>query len=436
MNTRTCAFLFFFSALALTGCAEVGTVESISSSFSERDDFKRAETKDTSSLWSDFLHRYPSSAHKQRALDGFNSSLWHETQATNTAGAYISFVQSNPDNPNKEAAVSACKQLLLQAQGNEQDYADYLSMRDKDPDAAALRKALSEVRYQSVRSAGDLAGYELFVSQYPGSPQAEKLLPDLHKAAYTEAAQTDTRLAYQFFLKKYPSAAQAADAKAGLEKFPSPASQIGNAAELDKLLKVLRKASPYLVRCECYSTLAFEMRKQENIYTSDAEDIRDSFKQLASGEQPDACKDQKLAVIQSKRQLVANALQALAKMMERQQYLTSLIADTASIAANAHTIAQKASDMADNSEGAELEVEALYGISPADPQHPDETASKNAKEAVIRANYAEKLATHGSASEQGTQVSSVMALATRQTNLLMDIIATYEKPVDQPAAEN
>jgi hypothetical protein len=428
MRTRACAFLLCFAALAtLSGCAEVGTVDAISGDLSEHDAFRKAERQDTSASWSAFLQEYPQSSHRQRATDGLNAALWREAQALNTAGAYIAFVRANPDNPNADAAASACKSLLLQAQGAEQDFADYFAMRPQDPDSGALYKALAAVRYAAAKSAGDVKSYAMFVSQYPGSEEAGELLPAMHSAAYAEAKQINTRLAYQFFLKRYPDAAEAADARDALSGFPSPVVQGGSVAELDRLLSVLRKASPYLVQKECYAILSYRLREQKDLYTAQAEELRSGLRQLDGGEIPQACSGQQLAVVHSRRQLVSNAVQSLAKLLQQEQYISSLVSDSKHIADQSAIIEEKASDMADSSEGAELEIEALYGPSPADSLHPEETASRNAKEAVLRARSAQKLASRGGQA-QGN-ISDVMAAAGRQANLLMDIIASYEKPV-------
>lgn len=415
-----CRFLIYgFFALALSGCGATGK------------DFSKAKAAGTSGAYDDFLRRHPQSKLREKAEKGKEEALWRETEAAGTATAYLSFLKSRPaKHPKAAEARERARKLLVQGKAAETEYVDFLYRFPDDPGAGDMRRGLEKARFDSLREARDADAYALFTLQYPGAQDAARLGAAVQRRDFKEAEKIGTRLAYQFFLKRYPASGEAEKARARLERFDAPAAQTGNAADLDRLLPRLRRASPGLARRECQKSLSARIRQQGDIFNAKAEELRSQLRTLAdSGDSlPDFCGDQRLAVAAADRQTAANAVHALARVMERQQYLASVFSGPDRIAANAQEIGERASTLADDSESQELELEALYGNMPADPKHPEDTASKNAREAMRRAKRAWDVARGMGGKSKRSEAAEVLRMMDRQAELLIEIIAHHERP--------
>ena len=423
---RGFALLFALAFLTFAGCAEQGMVDDASGALGERRDFRSAKTAGTTSSWSSFIERYPQSSLREKAQAGLDEARWHETETTNTAAAYFVFAQNYPSHPMTGEAKDRCRRILAQGQGTEEDALNYLRAYPDDADARAVRQGLMALRFAAVSKTSDPDGAFLFVSEYPRTPEAVQLLPSVQEQAYAEAEKTGSRLAYQFFLKRYPTAPQAAQAQAKLGEFVPPEVQRGTPADL-KLLPKLRGASAALVRRECQKGLRSRLSASADLYDAEAEELRAHLKELAgSGDSlPRFCAEQALIVPAVARQTTANAVHALAVLMERQQYLNSVLDSPDKIARSAEQTADQAGTMADSSESSELDIEALFGNMTADPKKPDESASKNDREAVRRAQRAAELVKGMSKKDE---IAVIAEAANRQADLLVEIIAALEKP--------
>ena len=435
--SRTLAYLFAASFLAFAGCAETGMVEDASGAMAERNDFKSARSAGTPAAMSSFLERYPQSSYRDKAAGLLDDAIWRETQRTNTAAAYFAFAQNKPKYRAAGESKDRCRKLLEDGHGDEQDYLTYLRAYPDDADAGSLRRAMMTVRYHAVVSAANADSSSLFVSQYPGTPESAKLLPDLQAQAYQTAEALDTRLAYRYFLKLYPTSSEASKAQDKLDQLGTPLLQKGDPADLKKLLPALRRASAPVVRRECRKGLETKIRRSRDLFGPEAEELRAHLKVLSSEESiPPFCSAMTMIVSPAARQTAANAVRALAALMERQQYLNSVAAVPDRIASTAEQTASQAEAAADTSETSELEIEALYGNMPADPQHPEESASRNTREAARRARRAGELVQGMS---QKDEVASILASARREADLLVEILVALEKPSagleEQPAAQ-
>jgi hypothetical protein len=434
--SRWSALLFSLSLLAFAGCAETGMVEDASVAMTERNDYKNARSAGTSAALASFIERYPQSSLREQAQKELDDAVWRETQGTNTPAAYLGFARNKPRHAMAGEARNRCRRMLADAKGGESDYFDYLRSYPNDPDADALRQALKTVRFNAVSRSSDPDAELLFATEYPKTPEAAKLLASIQERAYAAAQSVNSRLAYQFFLKRYPNAPQAAQAQAKLDLFGAPQVQHGNPADLKRVLPELRRASPQLFRQECRLGLGIRLGSSANLFGAEEERLRGQLTDLAKmggTSVPAFCSEQVMVVPPGAQQTASNAVRALAVMMERKQYLNSVLAGPERIAKLADRTAEQAGAMADASESSELEIEALYGNMPADPQQPDESAAKNDREAVRRAQHAAELVLGMS---QKDELDEIAAATNRQVDLLVDIIAALEKPASTEAAKS
>jgi hypothetical protein len=425
--SRRLTLLFALSFLTFAGCAEQGMVDDASGALGERSDFRKAKSAGSSEAWTAFLEKYPQSASRDKAQAALDDAVWRETERTDTAAAYFAFNQNKPSHAMAGEARKRCKKHLADGRGAESDYLDYLRAFQDDPDASALRQALKGVRFEAARKGSNLENRALFVSEYPGAPEAAKLLPDMQRQAYQDAEKTGTRLAYQFFLKRYPNASDAPQAQAKLGRFAAASVPQGNAADLKKLLPQLRAMAPAFARRECQKGLSARLGQFPDLYGAEAEELRANLRELAnSGDSaPRFCASLAMSVPAAGRQAAANAVRALAVLTERRQYLESVMTGPDRIAAGAQQTADQADTLADSSESGELEIEALYGNMPADPKKPDESATKNAREAARRAKRARELVKGMSKKDE---ISEIVDAVKRQTDLLVEVIASLERP--------
>ena len=432
---RASALAFSLAFLTLAGCAEQGMVEDASGMMAERTEFKNAKSAGTSAAFSSFIERYPQSSLRPDAQKELDDAVWRETERTNTATAYLAFVQSTPSHGMAGESRNRCRKILADARGAESEYFDYLRAFPNDPSADDLRQALKTVRFSAVRKASDPDEEFLFVSEYPKTPEAAKLLGSVQERAFNEAEKANSRLAYQFFLKRYPAAAQAAQAQAKLDQFGAPQVQRGSPGDLKKLLPEIRRASADLVRRECQRSLGTRLRASSDLYDAASEQLRGELKELAgSGNSlPGFCASQAMVVPASSRQSAANAVRALSALMERRQYLNAALASPERIAKLSDHASEQAGALADASESSELEIEALYGNMPADPQQPDESAAKNDREAARRAQQAAELVQGMS---KKAELDEIGAATNRQVDLLVEILASLEKPASLADASN
>jgi len=393
-------------------------------------EYSKTEKVGTSQAYTDYLAKFPDSSNRDEALKKRDEAYWTETVAVNTAASYIGFIKKNRKNAHVPEARQRSHQLLAGGTGGEDDYADFLALTPAEPNADDVRQGLEKVRFNALQQATDPDAYTLFVGLYPGTPDAEKLATPIRKRDFKAAEKTGTRLAYQYFAKRYPSSPESEKARAHLDEAGPAAAQEGGDADASRLLPRLRHASPALIHRECRKSLEAKLLQQSNLFSAQAEELRDKLKEVAgSGDNPpQLCAGERMTTRGADRQTIANAVRALARLMERQQDLASLFAGPDKIARDAQEIGQRASTMADDSESQELELEALYGNMPADPKNPDDTASKNAKEAGHRARRAWDLAKSLDNGDKKGAAAGVLRVMDRQSDLLLDIIVDHEKP--------
>lgn len=413
-----------FFALGFSGCGATDQ------------DFARARSADTSEAYAGFLSLHPSSQYRAQAEKHQGAALWRETEAAGTASAYLAFLKSQSSkNPKSADAKERCRKLLVEGKGAEGDYLDFLYRFSGDPSAGEMRKVLAKVRHERIKDSRDPEVYASYIAQYPGTPEAAKFSAALQRRDFLEAEKTGTRLAYHFFLKRHPSSADAGKAKAQLERFGAPARQEGDSDDVEKLLPRLRRASKVLVRRECRNALSEQIARQKDLYGSPAEDLRNQLRFLADeqGSLPGSCDKLAMTVPAAQRKTAANAVHALGRLMQRQQELASVFSGSDKVVSEAREIGGRAAALAEESETEELEIEALYGSIPADPKRPDDTASKNAREAERRAKRAWELA-RGGRKPKKEEAAEVLRLMDRQAELLIEIIASLEKPAASGAA--
>ncbi len=424
MGWRATALLAL-SLLTLAGCAEQGLVDDASVALSERRDFRTANNDGSTAAWSGFLDKYPDSALRPKAEAALEDAAWREAAQTNTARGYLSFLQQRPDNKMAGEARDRCRKLLEGGQGSEADIVDYLGSYPDDPEGESLRRALEGVRYAAVQNASDPNAAALFVAQYPGTPEATKLLPGVEEQAYQDAEKNGSRLALEFYLKRYPRSPRAGEVEKALSGLPS--SPVSDGGQSLALLPKLRDASPELRAQECRRALAEDVRSAADPMSSQAERARSQLSALARGT-ADSCGDRKFTVPAPARPLVGAAVRALTDLAQRQARLTSSFAAVEGLAEKAGQIADASSKLADDSESFELELEAYFGSMPADPEHPEVKASRNAQDAARRARSAVELAQDDSVAQKKDAAQELMNRMNDQAQLLTRIIAFYEKP--------
>ncbi|MDD5657187.1 MAG: hypothetical protein PHF00_08025 [Elusimicrobia bacterium] len=387
-------------------------------------DFARARSLNTSEAYSEFISRHPSSSLRGQAEKALEKTAWRQAESEGTAAAYLAFLKlASAKNQNIAPARERCRRLLAEGKGREEDYFGYLRRFGDEPSASELRRALAKIRFDGL---SEREG-ELFSLQYPGTPEAEKISAALRRRDFQEAEQLDTRLAYAFFLKRHPEGAEARKARGSLERFAAAADESGNAEDLERLLPRLRRASARLRRMECRNSVSASIRGLSDVFSAEAEELRGRLRQLEGNDIPAFCSERAAAVGARNRRQAANAVHALARLMERQQQLASEFSGPDGVAADARDIGERAAGLAEASEIQELELEALYGSMPADPKRPEDTASRNAREAERRAKRAWELA-HGSSKSGKKEAGEVLRLMDRQADLLVDIIAYLEQP--------
>jgi hypothetical protein len=416
-------------AAALGGCAA-------------RSAYQKAERSGTSQAWNQYLAAYPEAGSRHdEAVRRRDQTLWDETVAADNAATYLAFIKKNKGHGMLAEAKQRLRALLAGAKGAESDYQEFFSFAPADVDD--VRQGLEKMRFNALAANHDPEAYALFIAQYPGSEEAGRLVDPVRRADFKTAEKVGTRLAYQFFLQRYPSSSPEADkARARLDKSEAAITQQGGSVDVKKLLPRLRRASPALIRLECRSSLEAKIKRQSNLFSAAAESLRGRLRQVAgSGDNPpQLCAQQAVTASGADPQTVANAVRALANLMERQQALASLFDAPDRISRNAQEFGQRAAAMADDSETQELELEALYGNMPADPKNPDDTASRNAKEAGRRAKNAWDLARGLGDADKKNAAAAVLRMMDRQKDVLLRIIAYYEEPAaprsEDPGVEN
>jgi hypothetical protein len=134
-------------------------------------------------------------------------------------------------------------------------------------------------------------------------------------------------------------------------------------------------------------------------------------------------------VPERRRILVAGAVRALALLQQRRRALNDALTGSDKLASDAQDIGARAAALADDSESQDLELEAFYGSMPADPKRPDDTAAKNAREALRRAKRGYELSRNLGDKADKKAAAELLATMDRQADLLTEIIAENERSV-------
>ncbi|MHB2026551.1 MAG: hypothetical protein ACYCPQ_07925 [Elusimicrobiota bacterium] len=425
----------------LRGVLLAGFFPLIFSACALEQDFQKAQVDNSLHAWTDFTHKYPVSQHPdcedckiaqqnyEQALASLNGE-WKQAQSKGTASAYIEFMGNHSaDNPYYQKARDKALDLLNQGSGKASDYLSYLSKYPGDAAAEGLRKKLMNVRLKNALNSGDEAGYYLIMAEYPGTAAASRVRRLFEKAEFNNAQNMGTRIAYEFFLRRFPNAPQADAAKTDLAKMSAPARVAYDANAL-KLLSHLREAAPALQGQECLALLAAMIKAQADPYGEMAERIRNRFNSGTDGVLPAPCRNRAMTIPSAHREIVANAVTALASLSRRQEAFNSTFLPAQSIADKARAIGKSAFDLSQDAEAFDLEMQAFYGYMPADPDHPHKKAASEAKEAQRRAKEAFELSRSGAVGAEKKKAKKIADLMNGEGDLLIKIIAYYEKPAE------
>jgi len=361
--------------------------------------------------------------------------LWHQAEAAGDPASYLVFLKAAPANdPNAAKARGACRKLLVEDRGGEKDALDFLRLFPEDPAADGVRRALERVRFAALKGAMDPQAADLFLSAYPGTPEAQSLAADASRREFKRMEALGTRLAYRTFLKRWPDSSEAAAARARLAAFDAPPAPTGDASDL-ALLPRLRGASPSLVRLECRAALTSRLRREKDVFGAAAESLRERLFRLskARAAPSDSCGGADAPPAGPEKAFVAGAVRALALLRQRQQAFAAVFSKPEKLASEAQDIGARAAALADESEAQDLELEALYGGMPADPKRPDDTATKNAREALRRAKRVFELSRARGAGARRASAGEVLSAMDRQADLLLEIIAERERPAAESA---
>ncbi len=406
--------------LLVSGCAESTA-------------FQNARAQNTAASWRGYLNLYPAGSHVQAARKALgeiareaSDARWKSASATDTAAAYVAFAKRDPNSPHAADAKSRAQKILAAGKGMADDYAAYLdSIKEGD---SAVRRGLEKLRYREARSAATPAAYEFFVAEYPGSRKAASLKAILAGHEYKEAKSLGTRLGWDFFLRRFPDAAQTGEAKAALAALPA-ARQVAVAPNALGLLSKLREASPLLRNRECFEYLSSRIASGGDLYGAAAESLRASLIDLEGGGDPaSVCADRDVSAPASRRAAVAAAMSALVDVAKRQQSLTDLASAPDATLDRAREIGKTAAGLHDQAESTSLEVQALYGVGPADPDHPKERASRSAAEALARAKAAYDDVRGALKGAGKASLRRVFKMMRDEQDLLVRIVAFNERP--------
>ncbi|MFI5344821.1 MAG: hypothetical protein ACHQ51_00455 [Elusimicrobiota bacterium] len=367
---------------------------------------------------------------RARAQQAQDAALWRDTVNAGTAAAYVSFLKTAAAaDPRTVQAREACRKLLLEGPAGPDEALAYLRLFPTDPDADRIRAALEKTRFAAARASSDPRDDALFAAQYPGTADAETLAETIRRDQFQRADAQGTRLAYQYFLKRYPAAPEAKIARERLAALVPPGVQAGDENDL-ALLPRLRRAAPQLVRFECRNDLTARLRREKNVFGADAENLRQLLARLAKADSvPEFCAGKEFRASATRSLFVAGAVRALAQLQQRRQALSGGFTDPDKLASDARDIGARAAALADDAESQDLELEAFYGSMPADPKRPDDTAAKNAREALRRAKRGYDLSRALGDKSKKASAAALLTAMDRQADLLLEIIAANERPV-------
>ncbi|HEX4046970.1 MAG TPA: hypothetical protein VH309_04010, partial [Elusimicrobiota bacterium] len=419
-------------ALALAACV-------VLSGCAAHDDFLKAQATGTLQAWGDYVKRYPTEGHPGcddcvTARKNYDAALaqendaWTQAQADGAAAAYLDFLgKHDAASPHFAPALEAAVELLKKGQADEGDYATYFSQRQDEAPAAEIRRALAGLRYRKAKASAEPGASAYFEAQYPGTSEAAKLEAHWANAELERAKKFKTRLALDYYLKRFPGAAGADEARALLAELPraEPLADDGSALEL---LPKLREASSALRGQECLGVLAELVKKTGEPYGAAAERLRGEFAAASNSDDIAACRNARLKVPEGAKALVGSAVRSLALLSQRRMKLSSLFSGEDVLTAKSRKIGKTASGLSETAEAFDLEMQAYYGYMPADPDKPQEKASKDAAEAVRRARRAFELSQGGLVAEKKSEAADVVGLMNAQEDLLVAIIAEHEKP--------
>jgi hypothetical protein len=174
--------------------------------------------------------------------------------------------------------------------------------------------------------------------------------------------------------------------------------------------------------------LAELVKKTGEPYGAAAERLRGEFAAASNSDDIAACRNARLKVPEGAKALVGSAVRSLALLSQRRMKLSSLFSGEDVLTAKSRKIGKTASGLSETAEAFDLEMQAYYGYMPADPDKPQEKASKDAAEAVRRARRAFELSQGGLVAEKKSEAADVVGLMNAQEDLLVAIIAEHEKP--------
>jgi hypothetical protein len=315
---------------------------------------------------------------------------------------------------------------LLQGEATESDYEVYLD-KYADPAASAdVRRALMDFRLAAAKQAEGPGAAAYFIAQYAGTTEAARLSSHLSAKEFERAKKLKTRLALEFFLKRFPESAHAEQAQSLLAELPraEPVQDDGSAGEL---LPKLRGASAALRGQECLNVLADSVRASGDPYGAAAEAVRSQFAAATDSADIAACRDAHMSVPAPSRALVSAAVRALVQISQRRARLGALFQAPDALNVKSRKIGKTAAQLAETAEAFDLEMQAYYGFMPADPDKPQEKASKDASEAGRRAQRAYELTQGGVIAARKKDAGEVIDLLNAQEDLLVKVIAYHEK---------
>lgn len=421
------------AALFLSGCATTQSASVVNA------DFEKARAENTLQSWDAFLKVHPyvqgdNCGRCNAAYDRYNQLLqreqddWAAAQSQNTAAAYLEYVSARKpgSSPHYDEAMAKARELLSPDKATPDDYQAYLAMYPADPKAPAMRHGLMRARARKVRESGSADACAQFMAAYPGTEEAAKLKPTCERFEYQAAQTMRTRLALEFYLKRFPQSAEAAGAQKLLASLPRAAVSGETEQALDMLPRV-REASADLRSNECLQALSAQVQASGDPMSAKAEDARAQFFDYMNGKDTPLCQGE-MSVPDSARAIVGSAIRTLALVRQHQARLASAFDKNAKLSDQAREIGGSASKLAADSEAFELELQAFFGYMPADPDKPQEKASKSAKDAELRAHRAFELAQNGSFSSKKESAAEVLRLMDSEAQLLTRVIAYYEKP--------
>jgi hypothetical protein len=430
-DASSSAFPCRLAALALAACV-------VLSGCAAHDDFVKTQTSGSLQAWSDYVKKYPVKGHPgcddclaaQKALDAALAKEkveWSQAQSAGTAAAYMDFLSNRSKaSPYYETAQTAQLDLLKKGQAEEGDYLTYLNKRSDDAQAADVRHALMSFRYGKAK-AGEAGQAAYFESQYPGTAEAAKLAPHWAAKEFEKAKANRSRLSLEFFLKRFPDSGHANEAEALLANLPH-SEPIADNGEALALLPKYREVSTALRGQECLSIMADLVKATGAPYGAAAERIRGDFASASNVADIAACRDAELRVPTGSRAVVGSAVRSLVVLSQRRARLGGLFSGPDEVGAKSRKIGKTSSQLSEAAEAFDLEMQAYYGYMPADPDKPSEKASRDAAEALRRAQRAFELTQGGFIAMKKKDAAEALDLMNAQEELLVKVIAYHEKP--------